>query len=129
MKTFLIILIGLWGMNSSKEHYAACTTFKCIEGHKNQSGQVVGTLRAYTPNKSGKGAGYMFWDYEILLSDSVAIPVIEKPGHHLEFKAFLGKTIKMKCTFYYGVVIGGGHPDAQAATGWRIDAENISEIK
>ncbi len=129
MKTLLIIALCLFGLNTKKEHYATCSTFKCIENHKNQKGMVVGTLRKYTPNKSGKGAGHMFWDYEILLSDSTAIPVIEAPRFHLDFKAFLGKSVKMKCTFYYGVVIGGGHPEAQAATGWRIDAENIQEIK
>lgn len=129
MKTLLIIAIALFGLNTSSKHYATCTTFKCIESHKNQKGQVVGTLRAYTPNEKGKGAGHMFWDYEILLKDSVAIPVIAAPRYKLDFKPFLGKQVKMACTFYYGVVIGGGHPEAQAATGWRIDAENIQEIK
>lgn len=129
MKILALILLSFFLLPKGKTHYATCTTFKCIENHKNQSGQIVGQLRAYTPNKSGKGAGHMFWDYEILLSDSVAIPVIEKPRYHLDFKSFLGKTVKIKCTFYHGVVIGGDHPEAQAATGWRIDAESIVEIK
>lgn len=129
MKTLLISLLLLFSFAGEKGKDPVCQTFKCLEKHKNESGYVEGILQVYTPNKTGKGAGHMFWDYEIVLKDSTSIPVIEKPRHHLDFKAFLGKKVKMKCTFYYGVVIGGGHPNAQAASGWRIDAENIQEIK
>ncbi|MCB0477213.1 MAG: hypothetical protein KDC84_03565 [Crocinitomicaceae bacterium] len=127
MKALFLISIFLLNFNGEKD--PVCKTYSCLEKHKNQKGIVEGKLQVYTPNKSGKGAGHMFWDYEIVLNDSIAIPVIEKPRHHLDFKSFLGKRVQMKCTFYYGVVIGGGHPEAQAATGWRIDAENIVEIK
>lgn len=129
MKVLIIILLTLLSTSNEKGKEPTCKTYECLKNHENQKGYIEGTLRAYTPNKQGKGAGHMFWDFEILLKDSVAIPVIEKPRHHLDFNAFLGKKVKMKCTFYYGVVIGGGHPQAQAATGWRIDAENIVELK
>jgi hypothetical protein len=129
MKLLFTLLIGVFAFAFTPKHYATCNTFKCIENHKNQNGQVVGKLQKYTPNKTGKGAGHMFWDYEILLSDGITIPVIEKERHHLDFKAFLGKQVVMKCTFYHGVIIGGGTPEAQAATGWRIDAQSISEVK
>ena len=55
---FLLFSFGLIPENPL--HYATCTTFKCIDAHKNQKGQVQGLLRAYTPNTSGKGAGHMF---------------------------------------------------------------------
>ena len=129
MKTILILLVCIFGISSSKEHYATCTTYKCIENHKNQHGQVVGTLRPYTPNEKGKGAGHMFWDYEILLKDSIAIPVVVKSGHKLDLKAFLGKQVLIKCLFYYGAIIGGDTPEAQAATGWQIRAKSINEVK
>lgn len=129
MKIIFFILLAVFGPTLSPKHYATCTTFQCVENHKNQEGQIQGILRAYTPNESGKGAGHMFWDYEILLSDSIAIPVVSKPDFQLDFKEFLGKKVMMKCTFYYGVVIGGTNPEAQAATGWRIDAESIVILK
>ncbi|MEZ4935978.1 MAG: hypothetical protein R2799_00130 [Crocinitomicaceae bacterium] len=127
MKALVLISIFLLNFNGEKD--SICKTYSCIEKHKNQKGIVEGRLQVYTPNKTGKGAGHMFWDYEILLKDSVTIPVIAKTSSQLDFKSLIGKEVRMSCTFYYGVVIGGGHPDAQAATGWRIDAESIEELK
>jgi len=126
MKLFALILFFSFGINAEKSlHYATCTTFKCIEGHENQEGRVQGLLRVYTPNEKGKGAGHMFWSYEILLSDSIAIPVISKSGHEINLKSFLDKEVVIECVFYNGIIIGGEDENAQAARGWRIDATRI----
>lgn len=104
----------------------AVRSWNDAEAHKNRKAHVYGRLQAYTPNKVGKGAGYMFWDYEILLGDSNAIPAIPK-SQSVNLKRFLNRNVVIVGNVFYGVIIGSENPDEQSATGYRIDADEIRE--
>ena len=101
-----------------------CSDFSCLEVHRNQSGVVEGVFRIYTPNTSGKGANYMFWDWEVLLADSIAIPVVHK-NEKLDLSVYKGKKVSIQGNIFHGIVIGGSKPEEQSATGYRIDAASI----
>jgi hypothetical protein len=102
-------------------------TWVAVEESKNKKVLVYGKLQAFTPVKTGKGAGYMFWDYEILLNDSTAIPVIAK-AKFLNLEKFITKNVVIEGKIFYGIIIGSDNPNEQSATGYRIDAEKIQEI-
>lgn len=95
------------------------TNWQQVQAHKGDTVIVEGHLQPYTPNTSGKGAGHMFWDWEVVLKDTIAIPVIAMDGT-LDPKPWNGKQVMIHAVLYYGIVIGS--PDGQNATGWRVDA-------
>ncbi|WP_062061399.1 hypothetical protein [Aquimarina longa] len=107
----------------NKSHIT-CDNFDCLEKNKNKHATVKGKLRAFTPNKQGKGAGHMFWDWEILIADDVAIPVISK-NEKLDLSVYNNKNVLIESSIFYGIVIGD--PEGQNATGYRIDAYSIQE--
>ncbi|WP_152538638.1 hypothetical protein [Aquimarina macrocephali] len=106
------------------QNYTTCTNFKCLEKNKNKRIIVKGILRTYTPNKTGKGAGHMFWDWEILLDDEIAIPVMSK-DQRLDLSIYNKKNILIDGNVFYGIIIGS--PDGQNATGYRIDINTIQK--
>lgn len=132
-KKFLIlvgIIFTLQTINAqtkdSNLNSANCSTWDCLEKNKNQMAVISGIFQKYTPNTSGKGANHMYWDWEIMLSDSLSVPV-KSTYQEINYKAFEGKKVLIKGTVFYGIIIGtsGG----QNATGFRIDPIEIEEIK
>ena len=110
---------------SNKNNGVSCSTWECLETHKNGNAVVTGVLRKYTPEKKGKGAGHMFWDWELLLSDGNAVPVSSK-NKKIRFSKFEGKEVELKGLIFYGIVIGSPDPKQQSATGYRLDPESIT---
>jgi hypothetical protein len=105
--------------NGPKE---SCSTFDCLEKNKNKNAIISGLFRKYTPNNSGKGKNHMFWDWEILLDDGVAVPVIST-NKNLNLALFENKNVQIDGLVFHGIIIGC--KEGQNATGFRIDAENI----
>jgi hypothetical protein len=102
-----------------------CTEWKCIESNANKKATVEGLFRKYTPEKAGKGAGHMFWDWEIMLADSTAIPVIAK-NRSLDLAAFENRKVVVDALVFEGIIIGTDDPPyAQSARGFRLDVETI----
>ena len=101
-----------------------CDSFDCLEKNKNKRAIIKGTLRTYTPNQNGKDAGHMFWDWKVLLSDEVAIPMICK-DERIDLSAYKNKSLMIEGNIFYGIVIGS--PKGQYATGYRIDVDSIQE--
>ncbi|EZH72569.1 hypothetical protein ATO12_20760 [Aquimarina atlantica] len=106
------------------QNMTTCTNFECLEKNKNKRILIKGILRTYTPNTTGKGAGHMFWDWEILLDNKITIPVISK-DQRLDLSAYNKKNVLIDGDVFYGIVIGD--PEGQNATGYRIDAHSIQE--
>lgn len=83
---FAIITLTLLACNvaSSKdkakdlERGDTCMNWSCIDTSKNKKIILKGLLRKYTPNETGKGAGHMFWRWEVLLADSYSLPAQAK---------------------------------------------------
>ncbi len=121
-------------MNSGKAQIAVtdnsinCTTWDCLETNKNKEATITGVFRKYTPEKKGKGAGHMFWNWEILLLDGNAVPVSGN-NKKISYKNFEGKKVSIKGLIFYGIIIGGSNPNEQSATGYRIDPVEISKLK
>lgn len=115
---------SLKSQEQQKDYSLTCTTWDCMETNKNKNATIKGTFRKYTPEKKGKGAGHMFWDWEILLSDGNAVPV-SSGNTSIKYKKFEGKKVIIKGLIYYGIVIGSDNPNEQSATGYRIDAVEI----
>ncbi len=107
-----------------KSYSVSCSTWDCLEKNKNKDAIIKGVFRKYTPNKTGKGANYMFWDWEIMLTDSFAVPV-KSSFNEINYKYFDGKKVLIKGTIFYGIIIGSA--DGQNATGFRIDPLEIKE--
>ncbi len=105
-----------------------CKTFKCLKQNENTNIKMEGFFRKFTPNKQGKGAGHMFWDWEILLEDSIAIPV-KAIDVSLELSKFENKKVSVNAFMFYGIVIGSDNPNEQSARGYRIDINNIKTLK
>ena len=103
-----------------------CSNFACLEKNKNKDLFVEGLFRKYTPNETGKGANYMFWDWEVLLDDGNAVPVISK-NDKLDLSYYEDKKVLIKGNAFYGIIIGGENPEEQSATGYRIDINSIQE--
>jgi len=110
----------------TKSYSVNCSTWDCLEGNKNKGAIIKGVFRKYTPNKTGKGANHMFWDWELVLADSNAVPV-ESTYNEINYKYFEGKKVAIKGTIFYGIVIGSA--EGQNARGFRIDPIGIDEIK
>jgi hypothetical protein len=110
----------------SAEAVTLCSEWECIEANKNKQVTVKGVLRKYTPNKTGKGAGHMFWDWEVLLNDSHAIPAQAKSSD-IDLSELENKRISASGIVFYGIVIGSDEPHAQNATGYRLDIDFIRE--
>jgi uncharacterized protein YcfL len=109
-----------------KSYSVNCSTWDCLEKNKNKDATIKGVFRKYTPNKTGKGANYMFWDWEIMLTDSFAVPV-KSTLNEINYKYFDGKKVLIKGTIFYGIIIGSA--DGQNATGFRIDPAEIKEAE
>jgi hypothetical protein len=129
-KGIIIVIIGLlFGIHISraqqsrdKKYALHCNTSDCLVKNKNKDAVVSGTFRKYTPNKKGKGANNMFWDWEILLSDSIAVPV-KSTYTEINYKFFEGKKVNIKGVIFFGIIIGD--KEGQNATGFRIDPVQI----
>ena len=93
---------------------------------ENSQRNIEGFLRKYTPNKSGKGAGYMYWNWEMLLSDGIAIPIISK-NKDINLSNYENKNVSVNCTIFYGIIIGSNNSGEQNATGYRIDIDLIEK--
>lgn len=104
-----------------------CSEWKCIEANANKKATVEGYFRKYTPNTQGKGAGVMYWDWELLLADSHAIPVIAA-NKDLDLAEFENKNVEADATVFSGIIIGSDDPPhAQSASGYRLDVDKIRE--
>ena len=123
--SFIVQLINAQQVNTNS-YSVNCNTWDCLENNKNKEAVIKGVFRKYTPNKTGKGANYMFWDWEILLSDSFSVPV-KSTYNEINYTYFEGKKVLIKGTIFYGVVIGSS--EEQCARGFRIDPVKIEEDK
>lgn len=111
-----------------KEYTINCKTWDCINENKNTDAIIEGVFRKYTPNKTGKGAGHMFWDWEIMLADSFAVPV-NNSNVKIKYQSFEGKKVLIKGNIFYGIIIGTDDENTQNARGFRIDPAEIEEKK
>lgn len=101
-----------------------CSKWADLEKNKNKTVTTEGLFRKYTPEKKGKGAGHMFWDWEILMVDGTTVPV-STTNKKINYKEFEGKKVAIKGLVFYGVIIGSSNPNEQSATGYRIDPVEI----
>jgi hypothetical protein len=111
---------------TQKSDVVHCTTWDCLEKNKNKAAVIEGVFRKYTPNKTGKGAMQLFWDWEIVLKDSLAVPV-KSTNTNINYDSFKGKKVLIEGTIFYGIIIGS--VEGQNATGFRIDPMEIKELK
>lgn len=105
-----------------------CRTYSDAERLKNTQAIIIGRLQKFTPWEKGKGAGHMFWQYEVKLADGSAIPVVSRDksdGESILFYEFLDSNVIIWGTVYYGIIIGDSNPEHQSMTGYRIDADGI----
>jgi hypothetical protein len=109
-----------------KSYTVKCKTWDCLEKNKNKYAIITGTFRKYTPNTTGKGANYMYWDWELLLTDGFAVPV-KNGDAKMNYKSFEGKKVLVRGAIFYGIVIGNG--EEQSATGFRIDPVEIKSAE
>lgn len=114
--------------SQKKDYSLTCNTWECLEKNSNKDASIKGVFRKYTPEKKGKGAGHMFWEWEILLSDGNAVPV-SGSNKMIKYKNFEGKKVTIKGLIFYGIIIGSDNPNEQSATGYRIDAVEINKVK
>lgn len=120
------VLKGNIELKNQDQNYITCNDFDCLEKNKNKKTMIEGKIRMYTPNKTGKGANYMFWDWEILLADGISIPLISK-SKNLDISIYKNKNVLIEGDVFYGIIIGSS--EGQNATGYRIDANSIREKK
>lgn len=114
--------------NSKTTNSDTCRSWDDAEKLKNIDAVICGRLQKFTPWLSGKGAGHMFWQYEIKLADGTAIPVVNKDksdGESIPFDEYESRNVLIHGTIYYGIIIGDSNPEHQSMTGYRIDAESI----
>jgi len=127
-RAFIILLFSTvivsCGEEKDMNNYISCDNYDCIEKNKNKQGIIKGTLRPYTPVEKGKGAGTMFWDWEILLSDDFTIPVLCE-DKSINLSSYNNKNILIEGEIFYGIIIGC--PEGQNARGYRIDVKSIQE--
>lgn len=134
LSALFIIAVTLMACNSNvkdnrmkkETEDTICKTIDCLEKNKNTKIKIEGFFRKFMPSESGKGAGCMFWDMEILLSDGIAIPVISN-NKSINLSIYENKNVSVNCTVFYGIIIGSS--EGQNATGYRIDIDLIEEIK
>lgn len=117
--------------SSSSYSRDTCRTWNDAERLKNTPVIIIGRLQKFTPWEKGKGAGHMFWQYEIRLDDSTAIPVVNKDksdGESIPFDEYLNSDVIIYGRVYYGIIIGDSDPGHQSMTGFRIDADGIEML-
>lgn len=103
-----------------------CNNWQELEAQSNKDTVIViGKLQAYQPNKKGKGAGHMFWNWEIRLADDTKIPAVAAPNGNIDFTVFEGQEVKATGWVFHGIVIGSPDPTMQSATGYRLDITSI----
>ncbi|MCP4439170.1 MAG: hypothetical protein GY810_09530 [Aureispira sp.] len=105
-----------------------CTNWEELEAQTNKEAIVTGLFQAYQPYKKGKGAGHMFWNWEIRLADDSRIPAIAADYGSIDFSKYEGKQVQATAKVFYGIVIGSPDPNMQSATGYRLDIKNIELI-
>ena len=94
----------------------------------NKEAVIFGRIQKYTPIKEGKGAGHMFWQWEVKFPGSGKIPVISKHkqgADSINFAAYENQYVIIHGTIFFGIIIGDSNPEHQSATGFRIDAVTI----
>jgi hypothetical protein len=131
MRKYLVIIIiaslSFCGCTQPEKQYTInCSTSDCLEKNKNKEAIVTGIFQKFTPWTTGKGADHPFWDWEILLADSTAIPV-KSTYDEINYKYFEGKKVNIKGVIFFGIIIGC--EEGQNATGFRIDPVGIEEVK
>jgi hypothetical protein len=104
-----------------------CRTVTDIQVNKDKDVVIIGRLQKFTPWEKGKGAGHMFWDWEIAFPLGGAYPLIAKTqmGAPINFAEFENKNVIVHGTVFFGIIIGDSNPEHQSATGYRIDADRI----
>jgi hypothetical protein len=95
-----------------------CDTWECLERNTNKVATINGVFRAYTPYPAGKGANHMFWEWEVVLSDTAVVPVT-CVNDTMDCLRFEGKNVRIVGTVYFGIIVGD--PKGQHLTGFRID--------
>ncbi len=113
-------------MTNQEQDHPVCNNFDCFEKNKNKQVIIEGVFRKYTPWKTGKGANYMYWDWEVLLTDGVAIPAISN-NKALDLSLYENKNVSIDGAIFYGIIIGSSNPQEQSARGYRIDINSIRE--
>lgn len=109
-----------------------CRSWADAERLKNTDALIIGRLQKFTPWEKGKGAGHLFWQYEIKLSDSTAIPVVnmdKSDGESIVFEEYLNSEVIIYGKIFYGIIIGDSDPSHQSMTGYRIDADGIMPVE
>jgi len=109
-----------------------CRTMEDAEKFMNKDALISGRLQKFTPWQSGKGAGHMFWQYEIKLADGTAIPVVNKnksDGESIVFDEYESRNVLIYGRVFYGIIIGDSNLNHQSMTGFRIDADGIEIIE
>lgn len=89
---------------NDKSYSVHCSIWDCLEKNKNSDAIIKGVFRKYTPNKTGKGANYMFWDWEVLLTDGYAVPV-KSTNNEINYKYFEDKNVLIRGTIFYGLYL------------------------
>ncbi|HBX50366.1 MAG: hypothetical protein A2275_12480 [Bacteroidetes bacterium RIFOXYA12_FULL_35_11] len=135
MKNLLIIILVfelVFSINelkaqqvNNKIYSEICDCWNCLMNNKNKEAIIKGVFRKYTPNKIGKGANQMFWDWEIQLSDGYSVP-IKNTYSEINYSSFENKFVQIKGLIFFGTIIGSGKE--QSASGYRIDPIEIVEI-
>lgn len=103
-----------------------CSNYTCLENNKNKPSVINGVLQEYSRDSRVNGKLFKFWKYEILLSDSVAIPIKDSNEN---YDMYLGKEVSIKGLIYYGIVAGEDDGKSSNATGFRIEIDNIDVKK
>jgi hypothetical protein len=124
---FVFFIVRTFKNEQTAIYTVTCGTWDCLVANKNKDAIVEGLLQKYTPTKAGKGANYMFWDWEIVLKDGGAVP-LKKVSNGADYGHFENKNVKIKGKIFYGIVIGSKNEKAQNASGFRIDPEEVEEV-
>ncbi len=121
-------ILTIFALTSScgQKYLVECRNFDCIEKNKNQSASIHGVFQEYSPNTKVKDKSYKFWDYEILLEDSVTIPINASDRN---YDIYLGKQVIIDGFIFYGIVMGDNDGKSSNATGFRIELDKIQEDK
>lgn len=99
-------------------------TAEQITANKNTEALMLGKIQKFTPWTKGKGANHMFWNWELVVNDNEAFPLIAKDSSLLNLAKFENKNVLVSGKVYYGIIVGSEL--GQNMTGYRIDAEYVS---
>ena len=105
-----------------------CKSIEDAEKMKNMDAIICGRLEKFTPWESGKGAGHMFWQWQITFPGGGSIPVVnmnKSDGESIVFDEYANSEVRIYGRVFYGIIIGDSDPTHQSATGFRIDADGI----